>query len=136
MIGVCFMGLGNPIVDKKVFALQEFFRRHQLQTVLEVRTRDRAQELHAIENFRRIRVDGIVLTGSPFDMDPKRMGLPAHQAVQPMPTRREDADRALTRMVIDRQMPVLAIAVGMHELNVLCGGSLFMRVTYSRPSYS
>ena len=27
MIGVCFMGLGNPIVDKKVFALQEFFRR-------------------------------------------------------------------------------------------------------------
>lgn len=69
MIGVCFMGLGNPIVDKKVFALQEFFRRQQLQTVLEVRTRDRAQELHAIENFRRIRVDGIVLMYSELDAD-------------------------------------------------------------------
>jgi DNA-binding LacI/PurR family transcriptional regulator len=61
MIGVCFMGLGNPIVDKKVYALQEFFRRQHLQTVLEVRMRDREQELHAIENFRRIHVDGVVL---------------------------------------------------------------------------
>ena len=69
MIGVCFMGLGNPIVDKKVFALQEFFRRHQLQTVLEVRMRDREQELHAIENFRRIRVDGVVLMYSELDAD-------------------------------------------------------------------
>src|SRR5688500_4810129 len=50
MIGVCFMGLGNPIVDKKVYALQEFFRRQHLQTVLEVRMRDRDQELHAIDN--------------------------------------------------------------------------------------
>jgi DNA-binding LacI/PurR family transcriptional regulator len=67
MIGVCFMGLGNPIVDKKVYALQEFFRRHHLQTVLEVRMRDREQELHAIENFRRIHVDGVVLMYSELD---------------------------------------------------------------------
>jgi DNA-binding LacI/PurR family transcriptional regulator len=69
MIGVCFMGLGNPIVDKKVYHLQEFFRRHHLQTVLEVRMRDLKQELRAIENFRRIRVDGIVLLYS--ELDPK-----------------------------------------------------------------
>ena len=69
MIGVCFMGLGNPIVDKKVFALQEFFRRQHLQTVLEVRMRDPQQELHAIENFRRIHVDGIVLMYSELDAD-------------------------------------------------------------------
>jgi DNA-binding LacI/PurR family transcriptional regulator len=67
MIGVCFMGLGNPIVDQKVFALQEFFRRRQLQTVLEVRMRDQAQELNAIENFRRIHVEGIVLLYSELD---------------------------------------------------------------------
>ncbi len=69
MIGVCFMGLGNPIVDKKVYALQEFFRREHLQTVLEVRMRDRTQELHAIENFRRIHVDGIGLMYSELDAD-------------------------------------------------------------------
>lgn len=67
MIGVCFMGLGNPIVDKKVYHLQEFFRRHHLQTVLEVRMRDREQELRAIENFRRIHVDGVVLLYSELD---------------------------------------------------------------------
>jgi DNA-binding LacI/PurR family transcriptional regulator len=67
MIGVCFMGLGNPIVDKKVYALQEFFRRQHLQTVLEVRMRDRDQELRAIENFRRIHVDGVVLLYSELD---------------------------------------------------------------------
>jgi DNA-binding LacI/PurR family transcriptional regulator len=67
MIGVCFMGLGNPIVDKKVYHLQEFFRRHRLQTVLEVRMRDRQQELRAIQNFRRIHVDGVVLLYSELD---------------------------------------------------------------------
>jgi DNA-binding LacI/PurR family transcriptional regulator len=67
MLGVCFMGLGNPIVDKKVYALQEFFRRQHLQTVLEVRMRSREQELHAIENFRRIHVDGVVLMYSELD---------------------------------------------------------------------
>src|SRR5690606_7283273 len=67
MIGVCFMRLGNPIVDKKVYHLQEFFRQHHLQTLLEVRMRDREQELRAIENFRRIRVDGVVLMYSELD---------------------------------------------------------------------
>jgi DNA-binding LacI/PurR family transcriptional regulator len=67
MVGVCFMGLGNPIVDKKVYAAQEFFRRHHLQAVLEVRMRDREQELRAIENFRRIHVDGVMLMYSELD---------------------------------------------------------------------
>ncbi len=79
MIGVCFMGLGNPIVDKKVYALQEFFRRQHLQTVLEVRMRDRQQELRAIENFRRIHVDGVVLLYSELDADG------AVEALQGMP---------------------------------------------------
>lgn len=67
MIGVCFLGLGNPIVARKVYSLQEFFRRQHLQTLLEVRMRDRDQELRAIENFRRIRVDGVVLMYSELD---------------------------------------------------------------------
>lgn len=69
MIGVCFMGLGNPVVDQKVYALQEFFRRHRLQTLMEVRMRDASQELRAVENFRRIRVDGIVLLYSELTAD-------------------------------------------------------------------
>jgi putative glutamine amidotransferase len=79
------------------------------------------------------RLDGLVLVGSPYDMDPKRMGLNPHPAVQPMPARREEADRMICRMAIDRQMPLLAVAVGMHELNVLCGGSLFLHLPEDLP---
>lgn len=64
MIGVCFMGLGNPILDRKVYHLQEFLRKHHLVSLLEVRMRDAQQELRAIEDFKRIHVDGVVLIHS------------------------------------------------------------------------
>lgn len=87
MIGVCFLGLGNPIVDKKVYALQEFFRRHHLQTILEVRMRDRKQELNAIESFRRIHVDGIVLMYSELEADAVLDALKGTPCVQVDPHR-------------------------------------------------
>jgi DNA-binding LacI/PurR family transcriptional regulator len=99
MIGVCFMGLGNPIVDQKVYALQEFFRRHHLQTVLEVRMRDREQELLAIENFRRIHVDGVVLMYSELD------AATAVEALKGMPCVQVDPHRpqSIPSVSLDRQ---------------------------------
>lgn len=79
------------------------------------------------------RLEGFVLTGSPHDMDPKRMGLNPHAAVTPMPPLREDADRLLCKLIIDREMPLLAVAVGMHELNVLCGGNLYLHLPEDLP---
>lgn len=67
MVGVCFMGLGNPILDRKVFHLQEFLRRNQLRSLLEMRPRDVQQEIHAIDDFKRIRVEGVVLLYSELD---------------------------------------------------------------------
>lgn len=67
MIGVCFMALGSPIVARKVFYLQEILRRHHLRSFLEVRPRDKAHEIRAIEDFQRIRVDGMVLLHSDLD---------------------------------------------------------------------
>jgi DNA-binding LacI/PurR family transcriptional regulator len=67
MVGVCFMGLGNPILDQKVFHLQEFLRRNQLRSLLEMRPRDVQHEIHAIEDFQRIRVEGVVLLYSELD---------------------------------------------------------------------
>lgn len=78
------------------------------------------------------RVDGFILTGG-LDMDPRRMGLPRHHAVQPMHERREERDRTLVRMVMERQMPVLGIGVGMHQMNLACGGSLFMHLPEDCP---
>jgi len=79
------------------------------------------------------RLDGVVLSGSQLDMDPKRMGLNNHPAVTPMPAKREDADRLLCKLVIEREMPLLAVAVGMHELTILAGGTLFMHLPEDQP---
>jgi putative glutamine amidotransferase len=78
------------------------------------------------------RLDGFVLTGG-LDMEPRRMGCPPHSAVQPMPERREESDRLLLRQLLERRMPVLAIGLGMQQLNVLCGGSLYLHLPADLP---
>lgn len=78
-------------------------------------------------------LDGLVLCGCTFDMDPVRLGLEKHPANRPMPMRREDFDRRLIAMAVERRLPILAIGVGMQELNVVCGGSLFRHVTEDVP---
>lgn len=77
-------------------------------------------------------MDGFILTGG-LDMDPRRLGLPRHHAAQPMHERREERDRLLVKAVIERQMPVLGIGVGMHQLNVACGGNLYMHLPEDCP---
>lgn len=77
-------------------------------------------------------VDAFILT-SGLDMDPRRQGLPRHHAVVAMPERREERDRLLVKSLIERQMPVLGIGVGMHQLNVATGGSLFMHLPEDCP---
>jgi Transcriptional regulators len=98
MIGVCFMGLGNPIMDRKVYHLQEFLRRHQLRSLLEMRMRDAQQEVRAIEDFRRIHVDGIVLIHSELDAASSRKALGSTPCVhvdphEPQPTMCVSVDR-------------------------------------------
>jgi putative glutamine amidotransferase len=78
------------------------------------------------------RIDGVVLSGG-LDLDPRRRGLPGHHAVQPMPLRREESDRLLLKLVLDRQMPVLGIGVGMQLINVAFGGTLFMHLPEELP---
>jgi putative glutamine amidotransferase len=79
------------------------------------------------------RCDGFLLTSGPLDMDPRRMGLNPHPAVQAMPAKREDTDRALCKLIVQKQMPCLAVALGMLELNVICGGSLFLHLPDDNP---
>ena len=78
------------------------------------------------------RVDGFILTGG-LDLDPRRQGLPLHRSVQPMPERREDSDRLLVRTLLQRQMPILGVGVGMHQLNVACGGTLIQHLPEEMP---
>ncbi len=61
LIGVCLTGLDNPMLNTKVYFLQEFLRRHDLRVVLEMSFRSSENESRVIEDFVRMRVDGIVL---------------------------------------------------------------------------
>jgi putative glutamine amidotransferase len=78
------------------------------------------------------RVDGMLLTGG-LDLDPRRSGLPTMAAVQPMAERRETSDRMLVQKIIQRRMPVMAIGLGMQQLNTLMGGTLFLHLPIDVP---
>jgi putative glutamine amidotransferase len=79
------------------------------------------------------RVDGFVLSGCRLDLDPRRWGMAGHTAVQPVPERRDEGDRALVRRLIERRLPLLAIGLGMQQLNVACGGSLYLHLPEDLP---
>jgi putative glutamine amidotransferase len=78
------------------------------------------------------RLDGFLLSGGP-DLDPRRVGLPTHPAVQPMPERRDDSDRALIRRLLERKLPLLAVGLGVQQLNVACGGTLYLHLPEELP---
>jgi putative glutamine amidotransferase len=77
-------------------------------------------------------VDGVMLA-SGHDVDPRRWGLATHPAVQPMSHRREDNDRLLVQRVMARRLPLLAIGVGMHQLNLVCDGTLYLHLPEELP---
>jgi putative glutamine amidotransferase len=77
-------------------------------------------------------VDGVVLSGG-LDMDPRRYGQPTHPAVQPMPAHREENDRLLVKLIVQRKIPVLGIGLGMQQLNNACGGSLYLHLPEEQP---
>lgn len=73
-------------------------------------------------------LDGLVLAGCTQDLDPVRLGMERHPSTRPMPVRREDFDRRIAKMAVDRRMTTLAIGSGMQTVNVVCGGTLHRNV--------
>ena len=61
-------------------------------------------------------LDGLVLSGFNFDLDPVRLGMERNPASRPMPVRREDFDRRLCKLAVEMRLPLLAIGgdVGVH----------------------
>jgi putative glutamine amidotransferase len=78
------------------------------------------------------RLDGVILTGGD-DLDPVKMNLGFHPSVTVMNERREASDRLLCKLVLAKKKPVLAIGVGMQELNVVAGGSLYVHLPEELP---
>lgn len=77
-------------------------------------------------------LDGMVMIGG-ADLDPRRDGYMVHPSMRLMDARREDFDRTMMRLIVQRRMPVLGIGAGMQLLNLTMGGSLFYHIPEDLP---
>lgn len=74
------------------------------------------------------RLDGIMLTGSRSNVEPRLYGGPPHPEGMHEDHARDAATLPLIRASVARGLPVLAICRGLQELNVALGGSLHQRL--------
>lgn len=68
-------------------------------------------------------VDGLIFTGG-LDLPPSLYGEDPHPKTKLLPQRRVDWDLALLRAALAARRPILAICLGVQELNIALGGSL------------
>jgi putative glutamine amidotransferase len=74
------------------------------------------------------RLDGILLTGSPSNVEPHHYGGPPSREGTLHDPDRDATTLPLIREAVRRDMPVLAICRGIQELNVALGGTLHQKV--------
>mgnify|MGYP005835565551 CR=1 FL=1 len=72
-------------------------------------------------------LDGLILVGGP-DVVPSRYGRERHPKTDPMHARRDFVDFEYLRFADERDLPVLCICLGIQELNVHRGGTLYQHL--------
>lgn len=78
------------------------------------------------------RIDGLLMTGG-LDLNPLKMGKRPHPAIKPMLPRREEADRRIIKLAIDRRLPTLCVGVSMQLMNVMFGGTIHTHLPEDMP---
>src|SRR6266704_6274613 len=73
-------------------------------------------------------LDGLLLTGSPSNVEPSHYGGPPSQEGTLHDPDRDATTLPLIREAVRRDLPILAICRGIQELNVALGGTLHQRV--------
>jgi putative glutamine amidotransferase len=73
-------------------------------------------------------LDGFVLPGSQFDVNPAEYGASNGGKSEPTDLPREETDRAILGYALGEQKPLLAICYGCQLLNVFLGGSLIQDI--------
>lgn len=74
------------------------------------------------------RLDGLLLTGSPSNVEPDHYGGPPSREGTLHDPDRDATTLPLIREAVRRDMPILAICRGIQELNVALGGTLHQRI--------
>jgi putative glutamine amidotransferase len=74
------------------------------------------------------RLDGLVVTGGGFDVDPALFGAATRHASVKTKDRRTAFELAITREALARNLPVLGICGGQQLVNVVLGGTLVQHI--------
>src|SRR3954447_3574990 len=74
------------------------------------------------------KIDGLVVTGGAFDVDPALFGAGSRHATVTTKDRRTAFELAVTRGAVGRDMAVLGICGGQQLLNVALGGTLIQHI--------
>ena len=78
-------------------------------------------------------IDGLIVTGGAFDVDPALFGAAARHATVTTKDRRTSFELALTRLAVEADLPVLGICGGEQLLNVVLGGTLIQHIPDAVP---
>lgn len=74
------------------------------------------------------RIDGLVITGGAFDVDPALFGAGTRHATVRTKDRRTAFELAVTRGALERRLPVLGICGGQQLMAVVLGGTLVQHI--------
>ena len=73
-------------------------------------------------------LDGVLLTGSSSDVDPRKYGADREPQCGPVQPLRDETDFQLLDIALSTRKPVLGICFGMQSLNVFMGGTLIQDI--------
>jgi putative glutamine amidotransferase len=78
-------------------------------------------------------LDGLVVTGGAFDIDPALFGAAERHATVTLKQARTDFELAVLRAALARDLPILGICGGQQLLNVVLGGTLIQHIPDAVP---
>jgi putative glutamine amidotransferase len=73
-------------------------------------------------------IDGLVVTGGAFDIDPALFGAAEKHPTVKLKGRRTEFEWKITKTAVERDLPVLGICGGQQLLNVVLGGTLIQHI--------
>lgn len=78
-------------------------------------------------------IDGLVVTGGAFDIDPALYGVSERHGTVRLKERRTRFEWAITEGAVARDLPVLGVCGGQQLLNVVLGGTLIQHIPEALP---
>jgi len=78
-------------------------------------------------------IDGLVVTGGAFDVDPSLFGEAERHPTVKLKSRRTDFEWKITEGALKRDLPVFGICGGQQLLNVVLGGTLIQHIPDEMP---